>query len=248
MSDRGTVEAYKLRQELGFAPGDYVNLLEVAQKLTIRVVHQDLGPGIEGACKCVGAKRLIVLKSNPSSPEKERFTLAHEVGHLLVHHNSFLCKSDDFYIYRTQNSDEQEANDFAAELLLPRRAALDILDKSGLSFSVIELAANRFCVSLSVAAITLTQQFQDNAAVIWHDGRKAKWVIKSEPCHFWIPGIVSSTVLAHRANDNERCILGRVDPAAWIGAEADNLICEEETHYFTELKNYLTILKLYYDS
>ena len=244
-SDRGIVTAYRLRRELEIPIHAYADLNKIASRLSIKIEHHDLGEGIEGACKSDGLYRFIVLKRNLEST-KERFTLAHEIGHLLIHHASFLCDTDVLSMFRTHNSDEQEANDFAAELLIPSRACINILEKADLEISVIKQVAEQFGTSLAVASIKLTQLFSDNAVVLWHDGKKVKWRVKSDSCYFRISDVVPDTSLAHRTSDGERIIKDHVDPEMWIDKEVENLICEEETIFFTVLKEYLTILKFYF--
>ncbi len=46
----------------------------------------------------------------------QAFTLAHELAHLLLHHNSFIDTEDDFYSHQGQ---EEAANAFAGNLLVP---------------------------------------------------------------------------------------------------------------------------------
>lgn len=244
-SDKGFMTAYKLRQDLGIAPSECIDLNYVSEKLTIKVIRKDLGAGIEGACKSSGVNRLIVLNPNPTSPEKERFTFSHEIGHLLIHHSSYICIQDYFHTYKTQNDEEQEANDFAAELLIPRRAILDILAKKDLNFTLIEQVAIKYKTSLSVAAIRLIQLFNDNAVIIWHDGQCLLWKVKSDHCFLKISDVISPIALTHQINDNKLNIKGNIDPLGWIDNAVDNLICEEETQYFKKIKKYLTILKFY---
>lgn len=244
-SDEGSFTAFKLRQDLGIDHNECVDLVYVAEKLSIRVKRKDLGIGIEGACKSRGIKRLVVLTPSPFSPQKERFTFSHEIGHLLIHHGSYICPQDFFYLYKTQNDKEKEANDFAVELLLPRRAIVDIFIKRDLTFTLIEEVAKKFKTSLSVAAIRLIQIFNDNAAILWHNGQHVSWRVKSDYCLLKLSDVISPTALVHKTDDNKRDIKGNVDAMCWIDNEVDNLICEEETHYFTKLKKYLSILKFY---
>ncbi len=244
-SDIGFLTAYKLRQDLGINPNECINLNYVAEKLMIRVVRKDLGIGVDGACKSSGVKRLIVLTPTPSSQQKERFTFAHEIGHLLIHHGSYICIEDFFKTFKTENDEEREANDFAAELLLPKRALLDILAKRDLTFRLIEQVAKSFKTSLSVAAIQLIRTFNDNAVIIWHDGQHLIWKVKSDHCFLDISDIISPMALVHRTSDNTYDIKGNIDPQVWIENETQNLLCEEETHYFNKLKKYFTILKFY---
>lgn len=246
-SNKGFLTANKLRQDLGIAVTECVDLDYVADKLSIRVKRMDLGIGIEGACKSKGVKRLVVLTPNPSSFQKERFTFSHEIGHLLIHHSSNVCVADYFNTYKTQNDEEQEANDFAAELLLPQRAMTDILAREDLSFQLLERVATLYKTSLSVAAIRLTQIFNDNAVLVWHNGHRITWKIKSSQCYLKISDVISSMALAHKTNKTQWNIKGNIDPNVWTDSELGNWICEEETHFFSKIKMYLTILKFYED-
>ena len=74
----------------------------------------------------------IVVNSNHVEGRR-RFTMAHELGHILFHWNwpKKLNKNEVSILYRNENSEqsdnivEQEANEFAAQLLLP----LNIIEK-----------------------------------------------------------------------------------------------------------------------
>lgn len=246
-SDKGFLTAYKLRQDLGIEPTNCIDLDYVAKELMIKVIRKDLGIGIEGACKSNGIKRLVVLNPASAGSLKERFTFSHEIGHLLIHHSSHICNNDFFNTFRTQNDEEHEANDFAAELLLPRRAMLDILARKDLTFTLIEQIAAKYKASLSVAAIRLIQTFNDNAAIIFHDGQRLIWKVASEHCFLKISDIISPMALVHKTNENMCDIKGSVDPQYWIDNDVTDLVCDEETHYLKKMKKYLTILKFYED-
>lgn len=61
---------------------------------------------------------LIIINHNEIRP-RQRFSISHELGHIFCNHEgqSFLCQSD----FSTANIIEREANQFAAELLMPAK-------------------------------------------------------------------------------------------------------------------------------
>jgi Zn-dependent peptidase ImmA (M78 family) len=61
----------------------------------------------------------IVVRARDSA-KRQRFTIAHEIGHSRCRHQGlrFMCDSN----FRTDSTIEREANQFAAELLMPRAA------------------------------------------------------------------------------------------------------------------------------
>jgi Zn-dependent peptidase ImmA (M78 family) len=98
-------------------------------------------------------KQLILVNLFDSSP-RQRFTIAHELGHWVLHQDEIFKNKDIVVLFRKNLSDEesdpleQEANYFAANLLVP----LMFLNELTLAKSNKELA-EIFDVSESVIAI-----------------------------------------------------------------------------------------------
>lgn len=104
---------------------------EIAQKRGIEIKPYDLGENISGVLFIDSNKGTIGY--NPKeSKVRQRFTIAHELGHYELHK-----KSKDLFIdkeftvmFRDENSSlgeikkEQEANAFAAALLMPEKFLL----------------------------------------------------------------------------------------------------------------------------
>lgn len=81
------------------------------------------------AGQAVGRTKTIYVTRDETNPGRERFTLAHELGHVLLH--DALCRGDslerataarDISRPRPRPLAEREANRFATELLLPPKA------------------------------------------------------------------------------------------------------------------------------
>lgn len=64
-----------------------------------------------------GGPAIIVNNNESISVERKIFTIAHELGHLILHRNSF-----DGEVTEENEIEEKQANDFAAELLMPEKA------------------------------------------------------------------------------------------------------------------------------
>lgn len=64
-----------------------------------------------------GGPAIIVNNNESISVERKIFTIAHELGHLILHRNSF-----DGEVSEENEIEEKQANDFAAELLMPEKA------------------------------------------------------------------------------------------------------------------------------
>lgn len=66
----------------------------------------------------------IVFIAANTSYRRDRFTIAHELGHLILHHNHTSDKPVVFQRYG-QSRQETEANAFAGALLMPEKAFRD---------------------------------------------------------------------------------------------------------------------------
>lgn len=68
--------------------------------------------------------KFIIAVNSLQSPLRQRFTLAHELGHYILHRNNLEGQHQDIALFRDANEDslgiEYAANDFAAELLIPK--------------------------------------------------------------------------------------------------------------------------------
>ncbi|MGA1411652.1 MAG: ImmA/IrrE family metallo-endopeptidase [Prochlorotrichaceae cyanobacterium] len=87
----------------------------------IPVVHFSLPPGtkkIDGMVAKFNDRPIIVICCNRKSPAWQAFILAHELGHILWGHVKDQCIVDEAITQDDQDSEEGEANDFAATLLL----------------------------------------------------------------------------------------------------------------------------------
>lgn len=86
------------------------------------------------------SKRWVIAVNNRHPPSRQRFTLAHELGHVLLHQFT-TAHADGLQqvYYRNQESssgldrEEVEANQFAAELLMPARMLVPLLRDAGIS-------------------------------------------------------------------------------------------------------------------
>ncbi|MBM3239954.1 ImmA/IrrE family metallo-endopeptidase [Candidatus Poribacteria bacterium] len=98
------------------------------------------------------------------SQGRERFTIAHELGHFLLHSDEstsasifFACREKDIHSTvsnRNRRGKESEANRFAAELLMPERLVEQLAQRWKAS---IPKMAHRFDVSAEAMGIRLTQ-------------------------------------------------------------------------------------------
>ena len=101
-----------------------VDVLGMAHALGIRVeMHAPLNPDISGRITLASpAPPAYCIEVNGAHSEKRRrFTLAHEIGHFLLHRDMIGDGIQDDALYRSRlsNEIEAEANRLAARILMP---------------------------------------------------------------------------------------------------------------------------------
>ena len=116
--------AIELLNRLGISSAQSIDVERIAQELNATIDSKPLGE-ISGVL--LRREGQIIIGVNSTHHDKRRrFTIAHEIGHLLLHnHNSlyvdkiFPVRLRDATSSEASDRDEIEANAFAAELLMP---------------------------------------------------------------------------------------------------------------------------------
>lgn len=109
---RATIEEFQ-----GSPP---VKLPELARALGVQIKASTLSPGISGEIR--PAVSGYIIRINRHDPlKRQRFTVAHELAHFILHRDQIGDGIEDDVLYRSTLSDrrEQEANRLAADILMP---------------------------------------------------------------------------------------------------------------------------------
>jgi hypothetical protein len=144
----------------GFQNNAPVNVTAIAEALGLNVWESDaeLPDGISGKLfrdPISGGSSgfsIIVRESDPYV--RKRFTVAHEVGHFVLHRNQIGESLTDDELYRSGLSTRQEAqaNRFAADILMPKDLILKTINRLGDDPQVL---ASEFKVSEAAMRIRL---------------------------------------------------------------------------------------------
>jgi Zn-dependent peptidase ImmA (M78 family) len=131
------VHASKLAKDFSDKKKKYIDVDEIAEKLGLQVSAHDLGSNVSGVLYIDKGKGVIGYNKSESEVRR-RFTVAHEIGHFILHrldNEIFVDKKEFKVLYRDNSSatgeikQEREANAFAAALLMPRERVIQELQK-----------------------------------------------------------------------------------------------------------------------
>lgn len=171
-----------------------IDLNRVANSLFVKVHQEQMEDRVSGALIVKGGERHIIV-NRAHHPNRQRFTTAHELGHLVLHDDTgdklFIDEQLRVYqrvgeasstAYKQSNSTtdprmEWEANMFAAALLMPasllRHAALghNLWDEHD-----IEALAGAFGVSAQAMSIRL-QQLHVVQVALWQQPPRTEMMV-----------------------------------------------------------------------
>lgn len=149
--------AESVAQQLKYVPGG--DLVDVLRKLGGRIAYHDVPGSDSGSCFIESEGDFTIYLAHDTSIARDRFTIAHEIGHYILH---YLLPKKKMgadpgptmaYRYGSERA-EWEANWFAAAFLMPekafRRAAAE--HKSPVGINISSLAA-KFGVSMMAAQV-----------------------------------------------------------------------------------------------
>jgi Zn-dependent peptidase ImmA (M78 family) len=120
-----------------------VNLHALARQLGIEVRHTPLDDELSGYIhKDDGRWRIVVNALHADT--RQRFTLAHEIGHYMLHRHHMAHGTNDtrqyrprtdseFYSSAIERRHEREANQFAAGLLMPKNLVATARRETGVN-------------------------------------------------------------------------------------------------------------------
>ena len=180
-------EAEQLLRDLG------INTLPIDPFTVARELHIDLMPLPESAG---GASGMLLHVSGafgigyPTHVENEgfrRFSVAHEIGHYRLpgHIDAVLDDSGRHFskegFHNTTNRYEQEADQFAAALLMPSKLFAAAAGRAGDGLAAIETLQAKCETSLEATAIRYAQTSREPVAVMRSKGGTIDYAVMSRP-------------------------------------------------------------------
>jgi Predicted Zn peptidase len=139
--------------------------------------------GKDGEIVSVAGHSIITINSLIAIETKKRFAAAHELGHYEMHRNLkpiFSDTEEDLMDWYRGGSHEIEANEFAAEFLMPSEVYIKECERKKFSPLVIEYLSNRFQVSKTATILKFLKRGNHPILVVFCKDGKMKWWKKSE--------------------------------------------------------------------
>lgn len=186
---RSVAPAERVLRDLGIVKPEDIDLEVIAWHLGAKVKYRPLN---SCEARIVGrGDRAIITVDNRKFPERQRYSVGHELGHWHHHRGRCLiCRSEEIGSYKISALDpERVADGYASELLMPWYLFKPVVR----SFRKLNVAALRqikaaFSVSMTAAAFRIMESDQFAAMLVVHNqqGRRYFFGSRSVPSR-WFP-------------------------------------------------------------
>lgn len=222
--------ASNLIEEFGICSPEHIRVRDIAFAKGAMVVERHVPGAAASIVKC--GKRATIRIPPEDNEERKRFSIAHELGHLLMNHLTSIQKActDVDMLSWYQISQETQANFFASELILPTNLVRKKCDVEKVNFEPIKAIANEFRTSLTATAIKFVRLCPEQCAVVYSSEGRIKWFYKSPDWWPFIsldrkldPRTLAADYFAGVAMASEP---HEIDADAWVDSRGINEIVE----------------------
>ena len=167
-----------------------LRLEEVTKPLGLSLKEVD-SDGFDGALvrRSSGVGGRILVKRSIREQTRKRFTVAHEIGHYLLHKDSdsMSCGVKDIANWtNVEVNPEHEADEFASELLLPSAEVKSLIGTQWPSLQLVSDIAREFDASLMAAIRKYCDVATQSCAGVWIEGSRIRWFSPSRNFPHWI--------------------------------------------------------------
>jgi uncharacterized protein DUF955 len=188
MRERAALYAELLLDKLGIA--GVPNVRVIAAQLGLGIEEGDV-TGFDGALVRVkgASSGIIALRKSIREDGRKNFTIAHEIAHFVLpkHDESSVCRSSQIETWNGQvAARELEANEFAAELLLPEAIVRATVGRPEPSLAVAKSIGETFSTSLTASAYRFAELTSFRCAVVWSSQRRVSWFKPSAEFGQWV--------------------------------------------------------------
>ncbi len=182
---RARAAAERLARQIRIRSPEDIALEDIAWMFGARVERGDL-PGAHARLARIGDRAVIRVSTRVADAGAERFSIAHEIGHIVLAHDT---PAPDVVCGPASRTDtrETEANAFAAELLMPELLVRPRCEVSPVSMAIVRELARDYQVSLLAAALRFVELTSERCALVLARQRRVLWAARSQSFGAYIP-------------------------------------------------------------
>jgi hypothetical protein len=182
--NRAVKSAQRVLEACGLDHPLEIPLEDIALSRGVAAVQAVPIRGAQGRIIMDGEDAIISYDSKIEHEGKRRFVIAHELGHYELHKGILdkIHTDDDKSLneWYAKGSHEQEANSFAAELLMPSGLFIDQVKGRKFDFDLVRQVADYFGASLTATLLKYRLLGDFPIAIVFCENGKVNWLAFSD--------------------------------------------------------------------
>lgn len=247
------IKANELLNELGVTdPKDLSDLEGICHSQNIDLKFEDLDTS-EGRIIFGKENATIIVKKNEKYPQRERFTIAHELGHYFLHKKLLddkTCSTRDMYSWSGKNQDiESEANEFAGNFLIPAQFLKPMVEGELVSYEMADTISKHFGSSLTSSILRHLEVTKYATAVIFYTSQRSLLYRRSKAMedmflHPAYPNLSKWTEASKCTTYIENPKANIIIPESWFDINLDKYTVREQANFFPNIGMGISIITL----
>jgi Zn-dependent peptidase ImmA (M78 family) len=219
--------AKEILQGLQIRDASEIRIKDIAMERGAFVRERAL-EGSEGRLIRKGNLGIITVNSRIPEEGRKRFAIAHELGHFELHSASQLvfCTEQDMLFWNESKTEELQANEFAAEILMPEGIFREYVKAGPPNMDKIKEVAKEFRTTLTATALRYVQLSKEPCALVISEKGVIGWYKKSPDFNFHVKvgGKLSFDTYAFDFYDGVELPTRpqKVPASSWIAGEIDD--------------------------
>lgn len=228
-----------------------IDVYKICEFYDIKINYEDVDAAEAFLIVCNGKKNIVINRKKILYKPRERFTIAHEIGHYIIPWHNSLHKCLNIGDFDSTNIIENEADIFASELLMPTNEIQQKIIGRDVNLDLIKELAQEFNVSLGAMTRKIIKNTNEKVIVLlyYDDGTK---IIQAQTSSFHLnlkEGIIRGSAAKEllqngHANETIKRILSS---DVWF-KDNNNINIVEESLYQPKLSRVFTLLRIAKDT
>lgn len=225
-----------------------IDLNKICEVLDIKVNYENLVVMEALLIVAPGKRNIIIDNSRNMYIRRERFTIAHEIGHYIIPWHENLQQCDKIVDFKSEDTVECEANDFASELLVPKTYLLEDIRDKKVTLSLIKDLAEKYNVSLVVMARRiLAYSDSESVALIYYPNGNKYIQMKSSSFSKEIKDGRITKSSAHKlltSYNTSAEVKDVIESSIWFENDGESYSIVEESMFQSNLGRVFTLLRV----
>jgi hypothetical protein len=243
------IRAETLIEELNIQKVEEIDVTLISYYLGIDVCKKKID-GSAARLTCLGKSAIISVSNAEKYEPRIRFSIAHEIGHFLLHQDRkfvFSCSAQDMLEWNKYDK-EVEANTFSANLLIPALLFLPYIRGKFPSLNLIRNISNDFSSSYTASILRYFESTKEPCAIICSCDGRILWSKRNKDFPYYLIGngslLEEHSYAADAFSKRISALEGEVPCYAWITDKRVNpdMSIFESTFYIPSLSRTYSLL------